>query len=205
MLNKALQIENSRFSKKMEKLASYLFDNLGNWKITILALIGFILIQIFLASYIIPQIETRQPSAVENGLLVMMDFQPLASSQKEYSIINLYKRGILGYVYLLYAFDFLIPLSLAIFFASLIGIGVKHMNGFPRKIILVAFTPLVFDYLENINALFLISQNPTHLYPELSLIEGIITAIKLTASFLLILGTALLFLYILFKKIGHKI
>ena len=189
----------------MKLIALYLIKHLGYWKITIIGLAVFILAQIFLASFVIPNIKLRQPLAIENGLLIMVDGQPLATPIEEYSVFNLYKPNIVGYVYLLYAIDFLLPLSLAIFFASLIGMMIKNLRKIPNLIILLVFLPVFFDYLENGIALFLISQNPTNIYLGLAQFEGIITALKLMSSGLVIITTIFLLLLILSKKLKRLI
>src|SRR6266545_4331936 len=95
------------------------------------AFVGFgvlILTQVFLASYVIPSIQSRHPEAVNNGTLIMMDFQPLATPEEEYRVLNLYTPDIVGYVQMLYATDFILPLSATFLFLGLIGVMLKYVD-----------------------------------------------------------------------------
>lgn len=168
-------------------------ERFAHWKWSVFAIVVFLLIQVILAGYVIPSIQKAHPQAIKNGLLIMMDSQPLASASKEYQVINLYTNNIRKFVYLLYGFDFLIPASLTLFFLSLMGIFLKYLKKINWHFLF--FFPLgtvLFDYLENINALFLISQYPKYRFDFLANLEGYFTAAKVSFTALVMLSTLIL-------------
>jgi hypothetical protein len=189
-------------SSRLDRLLSLL-----GWKTGVVALVGLLLTQVFLANYVIPNVQSRRPEAVKDGMLVMVDYQGLATAAEEYRIFDLYKPDILGYVQLLYAVDFVIALSIAVLFASLIGVMVKYLDraargswpGRWRWLPLMGFCAMPFDFAENALALFLTARNPAQIYYGLATVEGVLTALKELGSGLAMATTVVVLLAVLVR------
>lgn len=154
----------------------------STWRNVALAVGGIGLTNLALAGYILPSIEARRPEALEDGFLVMIDLKPLCSAEQAYQIFDLYTPDILGLVRILYALDFVIPLLFAGCILGLIGKLLRYLEvkeGGWRLALLVPFAALLFDYMENTFALFLISQyQDGQVFPTLAGAAGIATAGK---------------------------
>jgi hypothetical protein len=157
----------------------------STWRNAALAVGGIALSNLAMGGYILPNIEARRPEALENGFLVMIDLEPLRSAEEVYRIFDLYKPDILGLVRLLYALDFVIPLTFAVCILCLIGKMLRYLEvkeGGWRVALLLPFAALPFDYTENALSLFLISQyQDGQVFPTLARVASITTAAKFLA------------------------
>lgn len=147
------------------------------------ALVGLVLVllaQAFLALYVVPQIQARQPQAVDGGALIMVDFRPLESPEEAYAVFNMYADSILGYVKLLYATDFLLPIGSNLFFLGLMGIllGYAKKSDRWRSLLVLPVLGIPFDYIENLLALFMIDNRGAHTYSGLARVLGVASAFK---------------------------
>lgn len=154
----------------------------STWRNAALAFGGIVLSNVAMGGYIIPNVQARRPQAVDDGFLVMIDLEPLRSAEEIYRIFDLYEPEILGFVRLLYAVDFVMPLMFAVFMLCLIGKLLRYLEvkqGVWRPALLLPFTGLLFDYIENALSLFLISQyQDGHVLPTLARVTSIMSAVK---------------------------
>lgn len=153
----------------------------STWKNAAVAVGVTLLANFALAGYILPSIEARRPEAMDGGFLVMIDLQPLVSAAEAYRIFDLYKPDILGFVRLLYAVDFVIPVAFACFFACMIGKMLRYLGtkGGWRAALLLPFAAVPFDYTENVLSLVLISlYQGGQVFPALAGVAGLATAGK---------------------------
>jgi hypothetical protein len=153
----------------------------ATWRNFALAVGGIVLSNLAMGGYIIPSIEARRPQAVHDGFLVMIDLEPLRSVEEVYGIFDLYAPDILGFVRLLYALDFVMPLAFAVGIFCVIGKLLRYLEvkGGWRAVLLMSFVALPFDYAENASSLFLISQyQDGQVFPTLARVAGIATAVK---------------------------
>lgn len=150
------------------------------WKSTLIALVAYVAIRAVVMNYVVPEIRTRQPAAVEGRMLKVVDVAPFVSGEEAYRIFGLYQPDIVGYVRLFYALDILWPLASAFFWASLIAVMLKYLGRTERWswMCLLAFFALPFDYIENSLALFMIAQRPD-VHDGLARLGGIATAFKI--------------------------
>ncbi len=147
------------------------------------ALVGLVLLllsQGFLALHVVPHIQALQPQAVRDGVLVMVDFKPLESPEQAYAIFNLYADNILGYVKLLYATDFVLPIGSNLLFLGLMGVllGYAKKGDRWRSLLVLPLAGVPFDYLENLLALFMIDHRGAHTYRGLASLLGVVSAFK---------------------------
>ena len=167
-----------------------------------------VLSNIAMAGYLIPNIEARRPSAVEDGFLVMIDLKPLHSVEEMYKIFDLYTPDILGFVRLLYAVDFVFPLAFAFVVAFLLGKLLRHLEvkaGAWRTTLLLPFAAVAFDYTENVLALVLTSQyTDGHVFPTLARVAGVATAGKMLCLILSGLTLVALLLRTAVKRLAPK-
>lgn len=179
----------------------------ATWTTAALALGVTLLANLAMKGYIFPNIEARHPEALKDGFLVMIDLEPLLSSEEIYRIFALYTPDILGFVRLLYALDFVTPLAFAFLCLTLIGKLLRYLgkaDGW-RACLLVPFAALLFDYTENALALFLIGQyQDGQVFPTLARVASIATAIKLVGLGLTGLTTVALLLLAAAKLIASK-
>ena len=139
--------------------------------------------QIFLATYVLPAIVSRQPGAVAGGALIMVDFKPLATADQAYAVLDMYAPSILPYVRLLYAADFVLPIGMLLFFGGLLGKSLQYLGKLDRwsACLVLPLCGLPFDYLENVIALFLLEHRAEHAHAALASVLGIATAMKWAA------------------------
>lgn len=191
----------------LEKLIHGLEGRL-TWKNAALAFGVIVLSNVAMAGYLLPNIQARHPQAVEDGFLVMIDLKPLCSAEEVYRVFDLYTPDILGFVRLLYALDFVMPLAFAFVVAFLLGrmlryLGVKE--GGWRAALLLPFAALLFDYTENVLALFLMGQYPDgRVFPTLARVAGIATASKMLCLILAGLTLVALLVRTAVKRIAPK-
>lgn len=145
------------------------------------ALVGLILLllsQGFLALHVVPHIQALQPQVVSDGVLTMVDFKPLESPEQAYAIFNLYADNILGYVSLLYATDFVLPIGSNLLFFGLMGVSLRYAEKGDRwrALLLLPLAGVPFDYIENLLALFMIDHRGAHTYGGLASLLGVVTA-----------------------------
>ncbi len=154
----------------------------STWKNAALGLAGIVLSNVAMGGYLIPNIQERRPDAVEDGFLVMIDLEPLRSVEEVYRILDLYQPDIVGFVRLLYAVDFVMPLAFALCMLCLIGKMLRYLEvkeGVWRAALLLPLVALPFDYTENALSLLLISQyQDGQMLPTLARVAGIATAAK---------------------------
>lgn len=153
----------------------------ATWRNFALAVGAFALSNLALSEHILPNIQARQPKALEDGFLVMTDLQPLRSAEEVYRIFDLYTPDILSFVRLLYALDFVTPLAFGVCFFCLIGKMLRYLEtkGPWRAALLVPFAAIPFDYTENALSLFLLGQyQDGQVFPTLARMAGIVTAAK---------------------------
>ena len=180
----------------------------ATWTTAALAFGVTLLSNLAMKGYLFPNIEARHPEALNDGFLVMIDLVPLRSSEEIYRIFELYTPDILGFVRLLYALDFVIPLAFAFLCLALIGkllryLGVKAAGW--RACLLVPFAALLFDYTENALALFLIGEYQDGLvFPTLARVASIATAGKFVGLGLTGLTTVALLLLAAAKLIASR-
>jgi hypothetical protein len=152
------------------------------WRNAALAVGGIVLSNLAMGGYIIPNIEARRPEAMKDGFLAMIDVAPLSSAEEVYRIFDLYTPDILGFVRLLYALDFVMPLMFAVLMLCLMGKMLRYLEvkeGAWRAALLLPFTGLLFDYTENASSLFLIGQyQDGQVFPTLARVASIATAAK---------------------------
>jgi hypothetical protein len=155
----------------------------STWRNAALALGGIVLSNLAMGGYILPNIQARRPEALEDGFLVMIDLEPLRSAEEVYRIFELYEPDILGFVRLLYALDFVMPLMFAVCILCLIGKMLRYLEvkagGWRTAALLLPFAALPFDYTENALSLFLIGQyQDGQVFPTLARVASIATAAK---------------------------
>lgn len=174
-----------------------------------LAIGGTVLVNLAMGGYVLPNIQARRPEAMQDGFLVMIDLQPLSSAEEVYRIFDLYQADILGFVRLLYALDFVLPLAFAVFIGCLIGKLLQYLEvkqGVWRAALLVPFAALPFDYAENAASLFLISQyQDGHVFPTLARVASIATAAKFLGLACIGLVTGILLLAAVVKLIARRV
>jgi hypothetical protein len=119
---------------------------------------------------------------MNDGFLVMIDLQPLSSAEEVYRVYDLYTPDILGFVRLLYALDFVMPLLFAVGVLCLVGKLLRYLEvkaGGWRAVLLLPFAGLPFDYTENALSLLLIGQYQSgQVFPTLARVASIATAVK---------------------------
>lgn len=154
----------------------------STWRNVALAVGGTILCNLAMGGYVLPNIQARRPEAMDDGFLVMIDLAPLRSAEEVYRIFDLYTPDILGFVGLLYALDFVMPLMFAVGMVCLIGKMLQYLEvkaGAWRAALLVPFAALLFDYTENAASLFLIGQyQHGQVFPTLARLASLATAAK---------------------------
>lgn len=153
----------------------------STWKNAALAVGGILLSNVAMGAYILPCVEARQPEAVHDGLLVMIDLAPMISAEEVYKIFDLYHPDILGLVRLMYAVDFVMPLAFAVLLMCLIGKMLRYLDvrGIGRLVLLLPFTSLLFDYVENTLSLVLIAQyQDGQVFPTLARVASVATVVK---------------------------
>jgi hypothetical protein len=179
----------------------------ATWRTAALAFGVTLLANLAMKGYLFPNIEARHPEALNDGFLVMIDLEPLHSFEEIYRIFDLYTPDILGFVRLLYALDFVIPLAFAFLCLSLIGKMLRYLgkSGGWRACLLLPFVALLFDYTENTLALFLIGQyQDGQVFPTLARVASIATASKFVGLGLTGLATVALLLWTAAKLIASK-
>lgn len=179
----------------------------ATWTTAALAFGVTLLANLAMKGYLFPNIEARQPEAMNDGFLVMIDLEPLRSSEEIYRIFELYAPDILGFVRLLYALDFVIPLAFAFLCLALIGKLLRYLGkaGGWRACLLLPFVGLLFDYTENALALVLIGQYQDGLvFPTLARVASIATAGKFVGLGLTGLATVALLLWAAARLIASK-
>lgn len=187
----------------MSTMPARLIDGLvraATWRNTALAFGGMVLSNLALGGYVLPSIQARQPAAMDDGFLVMVDLVPLCSADQAYRIYDLYTPDILGLVRLLYALDFAMPLMFALFAVCLLGamVRVLEVKGGLRATLLLPFVAVSFDYVENALSLLLIGQyQDGRVFPTLARVTGIVT----TAKFLALAGVGLALVILLLRTV----
>ena len=175
----------------------------ATWKNAALAFGGIILVNVAMAGYILPNIAARRPRALEDDFLVMIDLAPLSSAEEVYRIYDLYSPDVLGFVRLLYALDFVMPLAFAVCLVCLIGKLLRALRvteGVWRAALLVPLVALLFDYAENVLSLFLLGQyQDGRVYPALARAASGATAVKFVG-----LGCAGLTLVVLLLRLAAR-
>ncbi len=181
--------------QKLEKIA--------HGKLALIGLTIFILCQIFLASYLIPEIQKLQPEAIDGGALRMIDFQPFSTPEATYNILTMYRPEVVQYVFAMYKTDFIFPLAMVLFFLGVIGKMRRTLqltaNAW-RLLLLIPILGLPFDYAENLSGLFMLANLPQR-YDLLARITGVFTALKLCFYVLTVATTLALFIWILVNRI----
>lgn len=179
----------------------------ASWRTAAIAF-GVTLVSNLAMGYVLREIEARHPEALNDGFLVMIDLAPLRSSEEVYRIFDLYAPEILGYVRIVYALDFVMPLAFAFLFLSLIGNMLRYLGvkaGGSRACVLLPFVGLLFDYIENGLALFLIHQyQGGQVFPTLARVAGIATVIKFIGLSLTGLATVALLLRTVAKLVTRR-
>jgi hypothetical protein len=180
----------------------------ATWRTAALAFGVILLSNLAMKGYLSPNIQARQPEALKDGFLVMIDLEPLLSFEEIYRIFDLYTPDILGLVRLVYALDFVTPLAFAFLCLSLIGKLLRYLGvkaGGWRACLLLPFVGLLFDYTENALALFLIHQyQDGQVFPTLARVASIATASKFVGLGLTGLATVALLLWAAAKLIASK-
>lgn len=158
-------------------------ERCSTWRNAALAVGGVALSNLAMGGYVLPNIQARRPEALDDGFLVMIDLEPLRSAEEVYRIFDLYEPDILGFVELLYALDFVLPLAFAVFILCLIGKMLRYLEvkegRWRAALLLLPFAALPFDYIENALSLFLMSEyQDGQVFPTLARVASISTAAK---------------------------
>jgi hypothetical protein len=157
-------------------------ERLSTWRNAALGFGGIVLSNLAMGGYIIPNIEARRPEAVDDGFLVMIDLEPLRSAEEVYRIFDLYEPDVLGFVRLLYAVDFVMPVAFSVCLVCLIGMMLRYLEvkeGGWRAVLLLPLVAVLFDYAENAASLFLIGQyQDGRVFPTLARVASVMTAVK---------------------------
>lgn len=180
----------------------------ATWRTAALAF-GVTLLSNLAMGYLLTNIEARHPEALDDGFLVMIDLEPLLSFEEIYRIFDLYTPDILGFVRLLYAVDFVMPLAFAFLCIALIGKLLRYLGvkaGGWRGCLLLPFVALLFDYTENTLALFLLGQyQDGQVLPTLARVASIATTSKFVGLGLTGLVTVVLLLWAVARLIASKV
>lgn len=180
----------------------------ATWRTAALAFGVTLLSNLAMKGHLFPNIQARHPEALQGDFLVMIDLQPLLSSEAIYRIFELYTPEILGFVRLVYAVDFVIPLAFAFLCLALIGKLLRYLGveaGGWRACLLLSFAALPFDLTENALALFLIHQyQHGEVFPTLARMASIATTCKFVGLGLIGLTTVTLLLRAAAKLVASK-
>lgn len=179
-----------------------------NWKNAAIAFAVIVLSNVAMAGYILPNIAARRPQALDDGFLIMIDLAPLRPADEVYKIFDLYTPDILGFVRMLYAVDFVMPLGFMFIVAVLLSKLLRYLGvraGGWRTFILLPFVALAFDYSENLLALFLTSQyQDGQVFPTLARVASVATAFKFMCMIVAALGLVVLLVRTAIRRFAAK-